>query len=398
MRTPSFASTLLAVLALVACGPNYATELPNDHLLPIVVKEPVKAPLLGTGDKTAASVTLTEIAGPSSGLKRPRDLAFNPRRPDELWVVNFDDDSVVVVTNASQSTRTTQRYKDAFALHFMEQPSSIAFGADATTIGIPGTFATCQESRNTYDNMAAADDFMGPALWSSDLTVFAQSDPHGLGAHLDMLHGSPNCMGIAHERDNVYWVFGGKKQSGSGATRHEPMPAIVRYDFGMDHGIGLDDHSDGQISQYADNQVLDVPGVPSHLVFEQATKLLWISDTGNARVITMDTTSGTRVGALSSQEPLRSYDRMSGAVIAEVVPASSGMLSRPSGIELKDEFVFVADNTTGIISAFTKTGERVNYLATGLPNGALSGLAFGPDGKLYFVDMLGNRVLRIDPK
>jgi hypothetical protein len=39
----------------------------------------------------------------------------------------------------------------------------------------------------------------------------------------------------------------------------------------------------------------------------------------------------------------------------------------------------------------------VSHLDTGLPSGAFSGLAFGPDGKLYFVDMIGHRVLRIDP-
>ncbi len=42
------------------------------------------------------------------------------------------------------------------------------------------------------------------------------------------------------------------------------------------------------------------------------------------------------------------------------------------------------------------TGKRVNYLDTGLPKGALMGMAFGPEGKLYFVDAIGNRVLRID--
>ena len=34
---------------------------------------------------------------------------------------------------------------------------------------------------------------------------------------------------------------------------------------------------------------------------------------------------------------------------------------------------------------------------TGLPAGSLGGLVFGPDDKVYFVDMKGNRVLRIDP-
>ncbi len=379
---------------LAACGPGYATDLTIDTK-PITLL--VRAPQLGTGDHTASSVTLTEIANGATGLlSRPRDLAFNPRVPDELWTVSFNDDSVLVVHDASKDSRRPVRYKDPFAFHFLEQPSSIAFGADATTIGKPGTFGTCQESRNTYDNMQAHNDFMGPALWSSDLTVFAQSNPHGLGTHLDMLHGSPNCMGIAHEKDNIYWVFGGKRHSGTAAQRQEPIPALVRYDFGQDHGIGADDHSDGRIWQYADNLVKDVPGIPSHLVYEQSTKLLWVADTGNARIATMDTMSGTIGGPLFGQEPLISYDRMIDATVTTFT--TDVTLVRPSGLELFEEFVFVSDNQTSIIHAFDKSGVRVNWIETGLPAGALSGMAFGPDGKLYFVDMLGNRVLRIDPK
>jgi len=73
------------------------------------------------------------------------------------------------------------------------------------------------------------------------------------------------------------------------------------------------------------------------------------------------------------------------------------LLERPSGLALWNGHLYVADNANGRISAFTLDGERANYLDTGLDAGALSGLAFGPDGKLYFVDMQTNRVLRIDP-
>jgi hypothetical protein len=357
---------------------------------------------LGTGDP--ASVTLTEIAGFDAGLRRPRDLAFNPRRPDELWIVNngenptVGEDSVVIVFDASSPARTTERRKDAFAMHFMPFPSSLAFGADPTTIGKEGTFATCHESRNTYGGQAQPNDFMGPALWSSDLEVFARHDPKGLGSHLDMLHGSPNCMGIAHERDNVYWVFGGKSHATGGTAGQMPVPAIVRYDFGEDHGIGEDDHADGLIHQYVTLQVSRVPGVPSHLVFEPQSKLLYIADTGNARVAALDTLSGTQGRALQGMEPLVGYYMMEDATLQDVVAAQSGQLELPSGIELHNGLLFVSDNKTGRITAFTLFGQKVNDLDTGLGEGALAGIAFGPDGKLYFVDMKGHRVLRIDPR
>ena len=42
-------------------------------------------------------------------------------------------------------------------------------------------------------------------------------------------------------------------------------------------------------------------------------------------------------------------------------------------------------------------GALLHKLETGLAAGALAGMAIGPDRKLYFVDVIGNRVLRIDP-
>jgi hypothetical protein len=57
------------------------------------------------------------------------------------------------------------------------------------------TFATCQESRNTYNDQAPPNDFMGPTLWPADFDVYAHSNPEAvafvgsdLGSHIDMLH------------------------------------------------------------------------------------------------------------------------------------------------------------------------------------------------------------------
>lgn len=73
------------------------------------------------------------------------------------------------------------------------------------------------------------------------------------------------------------------------------------------------------------------------------------------------------------------------------------LVERRSGIEVRGDLIYVSDNASGRISAFTKAGERVNWLDTDLPAGSLAGITFGPDDKLYFVDMLGDRVYRIDP-
>ena len=285
--------------------------------------------------------------------------------------------------NTLSDARTTERRKDAYALHFMAHPSSIAFGGDKTTIGLPGTFATCQESRNTYDDTQPANNFMGPTLWSSDLTVFAVQDPHGLGSHLDMLHNSPLCMGIAWQEKNIYWAYGGARSD------------IVRYNFNQDDGIGNDDHSAGQAVHYVTGLMTMQPEVPSHMVYHASDKMLYVADTGNSRIAKLDTTSGTLGHDLPTPEPEAENRLINDAVLTDFVPAGPD-LSAPSGLLIRNEYVYVSDNDTGRISAYKMTGKRVNYLDTGLPKGALMGMAFGPEGKLYFVDAIENRVLRID--
>jgi len=339
------------------------------------------APELGTGDSSPSSVAFTVIASAADGLAQPRDLAFNPLRPDELWIINHDDDSMVIVFGTPGDGRTSEKRVDGYALHFMEQVTAIAFGQDQTTFGLPGTFGTCGESRNTYNGQAPPNDFTGPTLWSSDLSIFAKMNPNGLGSHLDMLHNTPLCMGIAHEADNRYWTFNGLAGS------------IDRYDFADDDGIGNDNHSDGLTWRFAEGQLGYVAGVPSHLVWDGRTSILYIADPGNQRVARLDGLSGTE-GQLRNgfETPIRD---MQGAVLEDVVPP--GTLGRPSGLELKDDVLFVADNDTSRITAYDLDGQELNHLDTGLPPGSLGGLTFGSDEKLYFTDLVGHSVLRIDP-
>jgi hypothetical protein len=134
-------------------------------------------------------------------------------------------------------------------MHFMPNPSALAFGGSWTSFGVPGTWATSAESNNGGNN------FMGPSLWSSNLSIFAVQNPYGLGSHLDMLHCSPYAMGIAWEKDNVYWVFG-NTYSGGVYTAD-----ICRYDFVVDHNVGQDDHSDGIKHHYVSGQVKRSAGV-----------------------------------------------------------------------------------------------------------------------------------------
>lgn len=359
---------LTSVFSLSACGSDEKDE-------------PAVATEIGDGDHTPGSVTFTVIATAEDGLNEPRDLAFNPLRPNELWVVNYEDDSTLTITDAPLDSRSYEKRVDGYALHFMEQVTALDFGQDETTFGTPGTFGTCGESRNTYNGQAPGNDFTGPSLWSSDMSVYAAQNPHGLGSHLDMLHNTPLCMGIVHEDANRYWTIGGAHLS------------IDLYDFELDDGIGNDDHLDGKTWRYAEGQISYLEGVANHLELDRANGMLYIADPGNARVARMDTAAGTE-GELrpSFETPVQVMD---GAVVEDFVKDSE-LLRAPSGLELKNDQLFVSDYGTGYLLAFDLEGELLNYLDTGLGQGTLSGITFGPDGKLYFVDMVGNRVLRVD--
>ena len=393
---PLLLPALALALALAACGP--APIASDGGGSDAGMTAAPLAPELGTGDHSATSVGFTVIASSTASLAGPRDIAFNPLRPDEAWVVNHDTESVTIIHDASTMGRTTEWREDGYATHFMADVSAIAFGADATSTapiptgvgGLPGTFATTGESRNTYDGQAAPNDFMGATLWSSDLSVFAMYNPMGLGSHLDMLHCSPLGMGIAHESANVYWVIAGRS---NGATSTN----ITKYDFNSDNGVGNDNHSDGEAWRYVEGMVGYAPGIPSHLVFDPATSLLYIADTANSRILALDTTSGTVGAALAPFEPMAGYNRVDGAVLTEVVTAASGILQSPSGLELHDGLLYITDNANSRFFAVDLQGNLANYLETPLAPGSLSGFAFGPDGKIYFVDMLGDQVVRIDP-
>ena len=367
------ALVLAALLPLSACSTEEESPIEEQEVL---------APALGTGDHSPSSVTFTVVASAAEGLDEPRDLAFNPLRPGELWIVNFADDSVVIVAEAPEESRTHEKRIDGYALHFMEEVTAIDFGGDETTFGIPGTFATCGESRNTYNGQAPGNDFTGPTLWSSDLSIFAAQDPNGLGSHLDMLHNTPLCMGIVHEAENRYWTVNGLAGS------------IDRYDFQEDDGIGNDEHGDGLTWRYAAGELTYVPGIPSHLALDGDAGMLYIADPGASRIARMDIAAGSEAGMVRGLEtPIQ---MMEGAVL-ENFQSDPELMTMPTGLALADGILYVSDRETSRLLAFDLEGVLINHLDTGLPPGSLSGIAMGPEGKLYVVDTAGDRVLRVDP-
>lgn len=375
----------------------------------------------------------------------PMDLSAAPT--GELWVVQrvqrddrFDDETectqaaqtgaandcayltggTVAITDPGASEAATEdngRAKvvvDYNAWHFMRRPSSIAFGATEVRIepGHPGaldpntgesiidepmvltnTFATCHE--HGTGNFTDQAPFIGPTLWTSDPEIYNGtngSESWSNGSHLDMVHATQYCMGIAYdseaEEDSVYWVFNGQEG------------AIDRYDFGAPHVPGHYDHDDARVKRYAffDDPLVRVPNVPSNL--EVAGDSLFIADTGNGRVVRLDRTNEGTVGG-----HFRTFENLSAEVVDDVpletvigkdeLEALWGSDVEPSGLAmLDDETLIVANHASGHLTILRTDGEVLRTIDTETGEG-IGGIAV-LDGVVYFVQMRERRIYRLD--
>jgi hypothetical protein len=81
-------------------------------------------------------------------------------------------------------------------------------------------------------------------------------------------------------------------------------------------------------------------------------------------------------------------------VIEPVTGQGSGLV-QPAGLLLKDGALVVSDHATGRIKVFGTDGTLKGDVDTGLGAQALSGLAETRDGRLFFLDMRGNRLLEL---
>lgn len=323
--------------------------------------------------------TFTVIGTEADGLNVPRDLEFSPDAPAQLWTFNMLSHGTVIFLEPGTEQQTSEVRIDAYGQHFMAYVSSAAFGGN-------GRFASCQESRDEWNvGPQEPDDFMGPTLWSSDLEVFAvigqAFPPEGgvEGSHLDMLHQSPWCMGIAHDVDNVYWAMDGL------------LGNIVRYDFQADHGAGGGDHSDGIIWRYADAELTRSPNVPGHMELDHDTGMLYVVDTGANRLMRLDTASGTNTGSLPGDWDGATYEGVEGADYQVVVEG----LDEPSGIALHEGRIFLSEHGSGDVIALELDGTEIERMST--PAERIMGITIGPAGDLWYVDALANELVRVDP-
>lgn len=330
--------------------------------------------VLGQGTHDIAMVDVEVLATSADLLSTPRDLEFNPADPTQLWIVNRNT-AFTILFDIGLPTQRAERHAAPGTTHFLAKPAALAFGDN-------GLLATAPEEDQPTQGPATPADFMGPSLWTADLTIF----DGGHSSHMDMLHNSPNSAGIAWERDNVYWIF-------DGAHR-----ALTRYDFQDDHGPGGADHSDGIVSRFAEGQVAYVPRVPSHMVFHGG--LLYIADTGNARIAVLDPSTATTGAPMGPNYDGTDQHSMIGGDLTTLIDGAAIGLVRPSGLAIDGDLLFVTDNETSIISVFDlNTTDLIDYLyvSSEVAAGGLMGIEIDAEGRVLLVDALNDRILRISP-
>jgi DNA-binding beta-propeller fold protein YncE len=305
-----------------------------------------------------------------SKLDFPTGLAVDPRN-GSLWIVNRGNNSITILQRPGSRRPAVLHSVDA-SRHYLWQPSAIAFSRGGDE------FATAQD-------VGGFGTGMGPTLWSGKAALY-RGNPALNRIHLDMLHHSPQSVGIAAGADEArreYWVFNGAARS------------IDRYFFNEPHPPGGNDHGDGLTYRYAARELARRSKVPGHLALDGANGHLYIADTGNRRIarLVVSTEIGpTRLldGGTPVEGPL--YD-VPGSELETVVPPSGG-LKAPSGLVLHAGRLWVGDYATGRVHVFRLDGTRVRVVNTGLGRDSLTGLARSPDGWLYLLDARRNRLLR----
>jgi sugar lactone lactonase YvrE len=331
--------------------------------------------VLGYADNGEEPVEVETVVDSTDGLAGPRDVEFNPEAPEQMWVVNRADHSTVVVKSAGTEDHDSTKYDARGSRHFMAKPAALAFGK-------PGHMATAQQE-DEKTQPTTPDTFMGVSLWPTDLSDFDA----GHSSHLDMLHNSPLASGIAWDEGNAYWVYDGYHGS------------ITHYDFQDDHGQGGQDHSDGIVKRYIDDTLGVEKGVVSHVAFDKEAQMLYAADTENNRIVWLDTSTGDLGRTIRPNYDGSSQRYVNGADYGTLVDGSEIDLQKPAGLEIHDGHLFVSDNATSTIHAFTMEGKQVDELdlSDQIPEGAAMGMDVDEQGRLYIVNADDETIHRVTP-
>ena len=227
-------------------------------------------------------------------------------------------------------------------------------------------------------------------MCSSDL-IYARINQNGplLGSHWDMVHQSPFSIGIAAETENIYWLFDGYHSTVAKYNFQEPHP---------DHEHGGEDHSDGIVYRYDEIDIERVSGLSSHMVLDNETGYLYICDTGNQRIIKMNTNTGTINYSLTPYgENIEGYYSMIGVQYETII--DSGLIL-PTGIDIYENYLIVSDYSNGDVIFYDLDNLGINQelkrLHTDRENDLMS-IKVGPDGTIWYVGTSTNELIQIIP-
>lgn len=311
---------------------------------------------------------------------------------------------------ASAANGRATQIIDYNAWHFMRRPSAIAFGAEevwlepddpGATYGrrrlldkrmvLRNTFATCAEHRSA--NFTDRHPFIGPTLWTADPAIYNGNNGEydwSNGAHLDMVHATPYCMGIAFAGDTRYWTFNGD------------LGTLDYYDFGAPHLPGHHYHGNATVKRYrlGKTPLARLPNVPSNMVL--VGNVLFIADSGNGRLVAFDTTAtGRFVKPTYSPPPeqQRIYI-LDGVPLRQIAARQTlaklwGDTVAPSGLTRLDSGTLaLANHASGHITLLDLDGKVLRNIDTGLGPG-IGGMT-ALDDALYFVHMVQRKVYRLE--
>lgn len=325
--------------------------------------------LLGGGTNTLTGVSLEAVV--DDKLYDPRDVAFNPDEPWQLWVACASRDGVSIVEGLEDGDADVDLRSGSNAIHFLANPTALAFG-DA------GTMVTAHDEDQATQS-STPEDFMGPTLWMSDSDRFKGDH----ATHMDMLHNSPNSVGAAAAGGNDFWLYDGYHGS------------LTLYRFNDDHGAGGADHSDGEVLRYLDGELGYEEDVASHIALDLDSGLLYAADTANNRIVVLDTETGEKGGRISPNYDSSRQNQYTDADSWTLIEGDDFDLEAPSGLELHDGMLWVSDYANSRIAAFTLDGELVDWLDTEVEDGSLMGFSFAPDGALYIANAADESVMRL---
>jgi hypothetical protein len=88
---------------------------------------------------------------------------------------------------------------------------------------------------------------------------------------------------------------------------------------------------------------------------------------------------------------------MDDAMMWTLIEGSEHDMVQPSGLAIVEDTLLITDHGTGVIHAFDLEGNPIDWLDTGLGEGALMGIIARSLDDIWVVDAKDDRVLRLQP-